>query len=67
MVSLNTRPPTLFIQDVPIDLTGCQVGKAIQILVDKPLIMPQIQICLCAVFCLQNFHADTGSSYRDQH
>ena len=39
----------LLVQHVPVDLAGGKVGPAVQILVDKTLVMPQIQIRLAAV------------------
>ena len=41
--------PPLLVQHVPVDLPRGQVGKAVQILVDKALVVPQIQIRLAAV------------------
>ena len=46
----NLDYPSFFIQHIPIDLTGGQIGKFIQILVDKPFIVPQIQIGFRTVF-----------------
>ena len=37
-------PPALLVQNVPVHLTGGEVGVFVQILVDEPLIVTQIQI-----------------------
>ena len=39
----------LLVQHVPVDLAGGKVGPAVQVFVDKALVMPQIQIRLAAV------------------
>ena len=41
--------PTLLIQHIPVNLAGGQVGILVQIFVDKPLIVAQIQIRLRTV------------------
>ncbi len=41
--------PALLIQHVPVDLAGGQVGELIQVLVNKPLIVAQVQVRLQAV------------------
>ena len=41
--------PALLIQHVPVDLAGGQVGKLVQVLVNKPLIVAQVQVRLQAV------------------
>ncbi len=38
--------PALLVEDVPVDLAGGEIGEAVQILVDKALIVAQIQIGL---------------------
>ena len=40
----------LLVQDIPVDLTRGEVGVFVQIFIDKPLIMSQIQVSLRAVF-----------------
>ena len=42
-------PPALLVQNVPVHLTGGEVGVFVQILVDEPLIVTQIQIRFRAV------------------
>jgi len=34
----------LFGQHIPVHFTGCQIGKLVQILIDKAFIMPQVQV-----------------------
>ena len=41
----------LLIQHVPVYLTGGDIGILIQVLIDETLIMSQIQIGLCTIFC----------------
>ena len=41
--------PALFIQHVPVDLTGGQVGVFVQILVNEPLVVAQVQVCFRTV------------------
>ena len=42
-------PPALLVQHIPVDLSRGQVGKLVQILVDEPLVVTQIQIRFRAV------------------
>ena len=42
-------PPPLLVEHIPLDLAGGEVGPAVQVLVDKALVMAQIQIRLAAV------------------
>ena len=42
--------PAFFVQHVPVHLAGGQVREFVQILVDEPLVMPQIQVGFRAVF-----------------
>ena len=39
-----------FVQHIPEDFSGCQVGVLIQIFIDKPFIVSKIQISFSAVF-----------------
>ncbi|CAK7018601.1 MAG: hypothetical protein DELT_03266 [Desulfovibrio sp.] len=48
-------PLPLLGQHVPIDLACRKVGEFIEILVDKPLIVPEVKVRLCAVFRHENF------------
>ena len=41
--------PALLVQHIPVNLAGGQVGILVQVFVDKPLIVAQIQICLRTV------------------
>ena len=41
--------PAFLVQHIPIDFAGGQVGKAVQILIDKTFIVPQIQVSFRAV------------------
>ena len=34
----------LFVENVPVDLSGCQIGVLVQVLVNEPLIVAQIQV-----------------------
>lgn len=43
------RAPALLGDNVGVDLSGGQIGILVQILVNEPLIVPQVQICLSAV------------------
>ena len=43
------RAPALLGDNVGVDLSGGQIGILVQILVNEPLIVPQIQICLSAI------------------
>ena len=38
--------PALFGKDIPVDLAGGQIGELVQVLIDEPLIVAQIQIRL---------------------
>ena len=40
----------LLIQDIPVHLSGGQIGVFVQILINKPLVMAEIQVGLGAVF-----------------
>ena len=42
-------PPALLVQNVPVHLAGGEVGVFVQILIDEPLIVAQIQIRFRAV------------------
>ena len=42
---------TLFLQYGPVYFTGGDIGILIQVLIDETLIMSQIQIGLCTIFC----------------
>ena len=43
-------PSSLFLQNIPVNLSRRQITEAVQIFIDKALVMPQIQICLRTVF-----------------
>ena len=42
-------PPALLVEHIPVDLSGGQVGKAVQVLVNESLVVPQVQVGLRAV------------------
>ena len=39
------------VQYIPVDLTGGQIGVLVQVFIDKALVVTQVQVCFCAVFC----------------
>lgn len=45
----------LFLQDGPVDLSGDDVGVFVKIFIDKPLVVPQIQIRFRAVVSDKDF------------
>ena len=48
-------PVSLFIQHIPVHLTCRQIAELVEILIDKTLVMTQIQIGLCSVLRYKNF------------
>ena len=36
----------LLVEDIPVYLAGCEIGKAVQVLINEPLIMPEIEVRL---------------------
>ena len=51
----------LFMNDVGVDFSGGEVGVPVQVLVDEPLVMPQIQIGFRAVLCDVDFAVLIGA------
>ena len=51
-------PPPLLVEHIPLDLAGGEVGPAVQVLVDKALVMAQIQIRLAAVLAPEGRRRD---------
>ena len=55
----------LLVQNVPVDLAGGKVGIFVQVLVNKPLVVPEIKVGFGAVLGdVTPRRADRGSSCR---
>ena len=46
---------TFFLKNGPVNFTGRHVGIFVEALINKSLVMSQIQVCLCTVICYKNF------------
>ena len=42
--------PALFIEDVPVDLAGCEVRVFVEVFVDEALVVAEVKVGFCAVF-----------------
>ena len=71
-------PVALFLEHRPVDLAGGHIGMSVQVFINKPFIMPQVQVCFRAVVGHKNFpvldgvhgagvHIDIGIEFLHGH